>query len=113
MVMMAAFEVHQQAFQPFDRVQIQVVGGLVQQQHIGLGHQRLRQCHALLGAARQGADHGVGVQVQAVQGFVPRAVPSSSRPGFQSRFAWHPDRHGPDNTLQSGRSRAPDLREQL
>ena len=56
-----AFEVHQQAFQPFDAVQVQVVGGLVQQQHLGLGDQGLGQCHTLLGTARQGVDQRIRV----------------------------------------------------
>ena len=47
----AAPELHQQALQPVDRVEIEVVGGLIEQQHIGLGHQCLGQCHALFGAA--------------------------------------------------------------
>jgi len=68
-------EVHQQAFEPFDGVQIQVVGGFVEQQHIGLRHQRLGQRHALFGTARQGTHHGVGVQVQALQGFIHPLFP--------------------------------------
>ena len=38
----AAVEIDQQFFQPGNRVQIQVIGRLVKQQHIGLGNQRLR-----------------------------------------------------------------------
>ena len=47
----AAFEVDQQALQPLDRVQVQVVGGFVEQQHVGLRHQSLGQRDALFGAA--------------------------------------------------------------
>ena len=43
----------QQLLQPLDRVEVEVVGRLVEQQHIGCGHQRLRQRDALLGAARE------------------------------------------------------------
>ena len=64
----AALEFDQQAFEPFDRIQVQVVGRLVQQQHIGLRHQRLRQCHAFFGAAGQRVHNRLRVQVQAVQG---------------------------------------------
>ena len=39
--------------QPVDGVEVEVVGGLVEQQHVGHGDQRLRQRHALLHAARQ------------------------------------------------------------
>ena len=46
-----ALEVDQQIFEPGDGVEIQVVGRLIEQQHIGLGDQRLGQRHALLRAA--------------------------------------------------------------
>ncbi len=59
-----AAEIAEQAFQPFDRRKIQVVGRLVQNQHIGLGHQRLRQRHALAHAAGQIADAAVRIQLQ-------------------------------------------------
>jgi hypothetical protein len=77
----AALEVDQQVFQPLDRVQVQVVGRLVEQQHVGAHHQRLGQRHAFAGAAGQGADHGFGVQVQAVDGFLDplRPVPAVER----------------------------------
>ena len=48
----AAGEIQKKIFQPFDRVQVQMVGRLVQQQHVRACHQRLRQCHALLRASR-------------------------------------------------------------
>ena len=70
-----ALEIDQQALQPFDGIQVQMVGRLVEQQHVGLGHQRLGQCHALLGAARQGADNCIRVQVQALQGFIHPLLP--------------------------------------
>ena len=47
----AALECHQQFFQPFNRIQIEVVGRLIEQQDVRLCHQRLRQGHPLLGAA--------------------------------------------------------------
>ena len=52
-----------------------MVGGFVQQQHIGLGDQGLGQRHALFGAARQGADGGLRIQVQALQGFAHALLP--------------------------------------
>ncbi len=70
-----AVEVDQQFLQPGNRIQIQVVGWLVKQQHVGLGDQRLRQRHALFGAARERADDGVLVQMQAVQGFLDALFP--------------------------------------
>ena len=46
-----ATPVLQQVLQPLDGVQVEVVGGLVEQEHIGLGHQGLCQGHPLAGAA--------------------------------------------------------------
>ena len=48
----ASLEVDQQVFQPFDRVQVEMVGRLVEQQHIWPAHQGLRQGHALFRPAR-------------------------------------------------------------
>ena len=45
--------------QPADRIDVQVVGGLVQQQHVGVGEQRLRQQHAQLPAGRDFAHEQV------------------------------------------------------
>ena len=47
----AALEAAQQLLQPIDGVEVEVIGRLVQQQHIGHGHQRLRQRDALFHAA--------------------------------------------------------------
>ena len=49
----------QEDLQPLHALGVQVVGGLVQQQHVGLGQQQLAQRHAALLAARELADHGV------------------------------------------------------
>ena len=53
----------QHALQPADRVDVQVVGGLVEQQHVGVGEQRLGQQHAQL-PARGDLAHGARVLVQ-------------------------------------------------
>ena len=71
----AALETHQQVFEPFDRIHVEVVGRLVQQQHLGPADQRLSQGYPLACAAREGADHGLAVQVQAVQGFLDPLLP--------------------------------------
>ncbi|KAF1049442.1 MAG: hypothetical protein GAK34_02062 [Delftia tsuruhatensis] len=64
-----AGEAVQELLQPFHGLGVQVVGGLVQQQHVGLGQQQLAQRHAALLAAGQLADHGVpGRQAQGVGG---------------------------------------------
>ena len=47
----AAGKVLDQAFQPLDGAHVQVVGGFVQQQHVGAGRQRTRQGDALFPAA--------------------------------------------------------------
>ena len=71
----AATEVLQQLFQPEDGIHVQVVGRLVQQQHVGARDQRLRQRYALARAARQVADDGSTVQTQALQGFFHALFP--------------------------------------
>ena len=55
------FVVVEHVFEPADRVDVEVVGGLVEQQHVGPGKQRLRQQHAQLQARRHLA-HGAVVQ---------------------------------------------------
>ena len=54
-----AGEAHQELFQPFHRFRIQVVGRLVQQQHIGLAQQEFAQGNAAFFTARQIADFGI------------------------------------------------------
>ena len=53
----------QDLFQPADGVDIQMVGGLVEQQHVGVREQRLGQQHAQLPARRHHA-HRLGVLLQ-------------------------------------------------
>ncbi len=60
----AAGELLEEAFQPADRLDVEMVGRLVQQQHIGFAHQRLRQQHAPLHAAGQRGEVGVSGQFQ-------------------------------------------------
>ena len=54
----------QHFFERGDRVDVHVVGRLVQQQHVRVGDQRARQHHATTRAARAGADDYVGGQGQ-------------------------------------------------
>ena len=82
----AALIVQQQVFQPGNRIQIQVVGGFVQQQHIRLGHQRLRQGHALAGAAREFAHRRLRIQVQALQRLFDALLPVPSILRFNLRL---------------------------
>ena len=70
-----ALEILQQLFQPGDRIQIQVVGGLVEQQHIGLGHQRAAQGDALLQPTGERADQPRAIDIEPVQGLVDALLP--------------------------------------
>ena len=49
----SAAEVQQHLFQPGNGMNVQVVGWLIQQQHVRLGHQRLRQQYPATPATRQ------------------------------------------------------------
>ncbi len=55
----------QERLEPLDGVDVEVVGGLVEQQHVGGGDQRPRQQHAPPPAARQRVHRHVGRQRQA------------------------------------------------
>ena len=59
----------EEAFQPVDRGDVEVIGRLVQQQQVRLRHQRPRQQHPALHPAREPGEIGVAVQLQAFQGF--------------------------------------------
>ncbi len=59
-----AFPGAQHFFEPGDAVEVEVVGGLVQQQQIGFLDQRAGQRDALAGAARQAGDLGVRRQAE-------------------------------------------------
>jgi hypothetical protein len=72
----AALEVDQQVFEPSDGIQVEVVGGLVQQEYVGSCDQSLRQCHALAHAARQRLNNRIGVEFQALQGFFQSLLPA-------------------------------------
>ena len=47
----AEFGVAKKLFQPCDRLDVEVIGRLVEQQHVGRAHERLREQHAALHAA--------------------------------------------------------------
>jgi hypothetical protein len=57
----------QQAFQPLDRGEVQVIGRLVQQQHVRARHQRHRQRDPLLHPAGQRAHLRIAAQAEAVE----------------------------------------------
>ena len=70
-----AFVFVQQPFQPADGFKVQMVGRLVQQQDVGTADQSLGQCHPFLQPARQIANGGLRVKLQALQGFVHPLLP--------------------------------------
>jgi hypothetical protein len=78
-----AGEFRQQGLQPFDGGEVQVVGGLVQQQQFRFRGQGAGQGDALLGAAGQGVHQGVGIQAQAGDGFLHPAVEAPGVVDFQ------------------------------
>ena len=77
-----AFEGQQQLLEPVDAVHVQVVGRLIEQQHIRACHQRLRQRSTLAVAARERADLGLRVQAQALQGFGHALFPAPALERF-------------------------------
>ena len=60
----AALEADQQLLEPGDRVEVEVVGRLVEEQHVGHGDERARQRDALLGPARELGDRSRAVEVE-------------------------------------------------
>jgi hypothetical protein len=57
----------QHTLEPDDRLDVQVVGGFVQQQQFGLAHHGLGQCDALAHAARQGLHQRLAIEAEAGQ----------------------------------------------
>ena len=63
-------EARQVALQPLDAVGIEVVGGLIEQQHIGVGHQGRGQGEPFAVSAREVADPALGVlDAEAIEHF--------------------------------------------
>ena len=56
--------IQQKRFEPLDRFDVEVVGRLVQQQHVGLADQCARQQYPALPPARQGVDDRLRRQSQ-------------------------------------------------
>ena len=87
--------VAQERLEPLDGVDVEVVGGLVEQQHVGRGHERARQQHAPAPAARQGVHRRVGRQIEAGEHQSRRAARASSRRALRARAAGGPSRRAP------------------
>ena len=79
-----AAALHEQVLQPFDGVDVEVVGGLVEQQQIGLGDQGLAQRDTFFGAARQRFYLRAAIQVQPVQHFVHALFPGPAAQRFEA-----------------------------
>ena len=54
-------------FEPTDGIDVEVIRGLVEQQHVGLTDERACQQHSSPPTAREAVDHGIGRQVEARQ----------------------------------------------
>jgi hypothetical protein len=96
----------EQVLQPLDGVDVEVVGGLVEQQHVGRGHQRARQRHALLHAARQ-RRHRRRAQVQPLQRLSTRC--SQVQPPSASRRVCSASRSSPGGVRLVARAQRPRL----
>ena len=59
-----------------------MVGGLIQQQHIGARDQCLRQCNAFAHAPRQRLHNSARIQLQPLQSFIQPLFPSPTLSGF-------------------------------
>ena len=70
--------VHQELLQPADGEDVEVVGGLVEEQHVGLGGEHLGEQHAQLEAAGEGRE-----QVAVDLGRDAEPFEHLARPGFQ------------------------------
>ena len=77
-----ATKIAQQLGQPADGVEVEVVGGFVEQQQIGQRHQRLRQRHALAHATREAADALIGLQAEPAKGLGYALLPVPAIQGF-------------------------------
>ena len=82
-------ELLQRFFQPGDGADVQVVGRLVEQQEIRLGHQCLGQQDATTPAARQLGQGLVGRQLQAAEGAVDQLLQAPAVAGFEVRLHVH------------------------
>ena len=76
--------VAQELLQPVDRGNVQMVGRLVEQQHLGLGHQRPGQQHPALEPARQPRELLVSIQPHAIQGGGHPLVQAPGPRGFDA-----------------------------
>ena len=54
-----AGEALQELFKPINRFSVKMVGGLVEQQHVGFGEQQFAQGYATFFTARQNGDAGI------------------------------------------------------
>ena len=59
-----AAPVGQEGLQPVDALDVQMVGGLVEQQQVGVPDQGAGQQHAALASAREGVEFGIRVQIE-------------------------------------------------
>src|SRR5690606_16076349 len=82
----AAGERLEEAFQPRDRRDVEMVGGLVQQQDVGFAHQRAGQQHAPLHAARQRLEARLRGQFELLDHLGHAAVEGAAVQGLDPRL---------------------------
>ena len=84
----AAFKCFEQVFQPDNRVDVQMVGRLIQQQYVGLLHPSLRQGDALFLPAGEVANFFVFRQTEFAQSLLHRRIqlPAVLRFDFKLQF---------------------------
>lgn len=73
----------QHVLQPFDGGDVEMVGRLVEQQHLRRDSQRLGQRQAFLLAAGKAADAGVGVETEAIDDLLRLRLVGPCAAGFQ------------------------------
>jgi hypothetical protein len=76
----------QQALQPLDGIDVEVVGRLVEQQQLGRGDQRARQRDALLGATRERVDPRLGIELQPLQRLGDALLPGPAAERLEPRL---------------------------
>ena len=85
----------EQAFQPLDAAQIQMIGGLIQQQNIGLLHQRLGNRQALAPATgKAGCIDGKILKARSPQCFADASFPLGRRRGDALKRSFENRAHG-------------------
>ena len=79
--------------EPFDGRDVEVIGGLVEDEEVGLHHERARQRHALAQAARKLHDRGVFGKLQAMERGLDAMLQAPAVGGIQGLLQFLHARH--------------------